>query len=1280
MASLVEASAPLRFCRPWSSLFIVLLLLFHLCDCRQLRWTAEGDGSLQDAANWNTGGSPTAEDDLTIALPTSHSSTSSRRLFATAHLLSSSFSPPTLDDLEDAVVLTLSAPLIVSSLSLTGGGTLIVDQPLSVDGKLVIGAESIFRVRGGELTASSIECDGVLTLELGSLSSTSTSSASASSSGTLLLNRDALLLLSGPGGSNHIQHYAVDLHGGMVTLNAPVLLQHATLHIQPTGVLTFHSEMLSTEGDDTVSHIDNDGTLLVTGEDKQSLLVPLTNRGTLTLLSTSSLSVLAPLQCDGSITTRNSHRLLLAAPVVLSPSASLTLLDSSSVHIQSNRLVNRGAIRSSSSATDSELVVWSMLNCSAGSELSVRRLVLHDGSVWGVEHQGSSVVRQLQWSGGQIAGTGRIDILDGRIGGSGRIGDGSGNSGSNSAVPMVLDGVELAISGNMVQGASTVLMLRGGAQGSVTERGEYSVRTGATLHCDTDESHLTVLGRLTVEASIQHRLDTSDASDDELPTVSIDLPLVCRGNLTLIGPSATVLHRSSSFNHITSQSAPTLILQPTTATASYTFHQPLHLSSAGSRLILQNARDVSLLSASPSEIDTLEIRDGRLQLTAGLRVAQLHIGTATSPGVLDGDAVVEVDKLVMVAGSVQLRALRVSGGMDVRHSAAKHIDVHNLTLLPLSVSRIQPTLLSLSSNTSVVLQSGGSLTLSPSVTLYTANATGDDGHQHTALLYIEGSLTCAGSGHGATSLLVDVSHSGSLTINNSASAGQYSVHIAGWTGTRTSTITVGPACLLALACPNKYDAGVCRYGELGGGGAVSVGSGSHTFMSSLSLHALSIDGGTARFLTGLSVEHVQVSQGGLVLHSLLNASRLLWSGGSIRGYPLLSSAVQLLPDGSASFVSNSTLTLDGVALLLHGPLHWTGGDLMLRNEALLRVEQNGSAEVWSSGDREVMVVADGSSSRIESAGSVTIHTPLTLHVPFANSGRLRLLNASVLSMHGAFVQAGEWPSLRLEEGSRVWKTGGDVMVAEGSLNVVSGAIHGNVEVRGELVVDEGGVEALVDGDLVLSPSASIRLHCDPTRCRPLTVNGTVYANGRLVADEGKVGATYPVLDAIDVQNEFISRPHQRISAAHGRVELHITDSSRSEDLSEPVVPRPSALYLPFLPVSDYLVAAALAQQTANVSCASQLQATEVAGVLGMSRRSAAAVLVAFICLSCTLAAVLAGIVWWRWTDSGNSRCRQPQRREEGVGSECVRIDEEGERVGRDADLDAVDRQYNQSNI
>jgi len=1279
MIESVGAAAPSRSLHSFSLLIILLLSILHLCDTRQLRWTAEGDGSLQDATNWNTGELPTAEDDLIIALPNPTSSTSSRHLFTTARLLSSSFSPPTLDELDDTLELSLTAPLMVSSLTLTGGGTLIVDQPLSVDGKLVIGAESIVRVRGGELTASSIECDGVLTLELGSLSSTSTPAASASSSGTLHLSRDALLLLSGPGGSNHIQHYTVDVQGGMVTLNAPLLLQHATLRIQPSGALVFHSELLSTEGDDTVSHIDNDGTLLVTGDDKQSLLVPFTNTGNLTLLSASALSILAPLHSDGTITTRNTHRLLLAAPVTLSSSASLHLLDSSAVHVQSNRLTNRGVIHSPVSAAGSELVVWSALNGSGGSELDVRRLMLREGAVWGVVREGRSVVRQLQWSGGQIAGSGTVSVVDGRIGGSGRDdGEAGGSSTSSSAVPKVLDGVELAVSGQLMHDTSAVLMLRGGAQLSVSELGEYSMRAGATLHCDTDESQLTVLGRLTVQPSPQQPTDIGDSNDDELPTVSINLPLVCRGNFTLLGPSTTVLHRSSSIDHITSQSSPILILQPTTATASYTFHQPLHLSSAGSRLILHTARDVTLLSTAPSEVDTVEIQDGRLQLNGGLRVSQLRIGTASSPGVLEGDAVVEAGRLLMVAGSMQLRALRVSDGMVVQHSAAKHIDVRNLTLLSHSVSRIQPTLLSLSSNTTVVLQSDATLTLSPAVTLYTANATADDGSHRTAQLHIHGSLLCAGSGHGTTSLLVDVTHTGSLTVNNSVTAGQYTVHIAGWTGTLSSNIAVGATSLLLQACPARYSGGGCQYGQLGGGGAVSVKSGHHTFLSPLSLHALSMDGGTARCLSWLTLRHMQLSQGELILHSSLNASTLLWSGGTVRGYPLLSSAIQLLPDGSASFASNSTLTLDGVALMLHCPLHWAGGDLMLRNAALLRVERDGAVEVRSGGGREVTVVTDGSSSRIENAGSVVVRTPLTLHVPLANSGKVQLLNASELSMHADYVQAGEQSSLRVEEGSQVWKTGGDVMVAQGSVSVVSGTIHGNVEVRGDWIVQDGRAEALVDGDLILSPSASIHLHCQPSHCLPLTVNGTLYANGRLVTVEAAAGAIYHVLDANKVQGEFIRQPHQRITHSHGMIDLHITNS-QADDTAEPATP-PPPLYLPFLPLSDYLSAAALAQQSANVSCASQLQSMEAGGVLGMSRRSSTATVVALICLSSTMAVILAGMLWWWWRDSEEARRGQQRGLEDGVGSGRVRREEAGDLGEQSVGAADVAEQQMQPNV
>ena len=1144
--------------RPRLQLLPFLLLLSFLTSlllvsCRTVTWIAEGEGSLQDAANWDTRDVPTAEDDAVISLPSLPLAASP---YPSSLLLSPSFVPSSLDDVDDSVILTLSAPLTLASLSLNGSLSLIVDQPLSIDATLTISASSIVRVRNAELTVSSVLCSGLLALELGALSSSAVDASLASAAlGSVKVDVGGLLLTSGPGGANRVRRFDVDVGGGLVAISAPLLLDHSVVIVRDGGVAALASELVSVEGTDAVSAIVNRGTLIVTGDMKQLLVVPTRNDdgGEVRLSSSSSLSLLSPFASSGRLVLSQRHHLVTTAPVQLSSTSSVELKDAAVWHVQADAVVNRGVIASEEGREGvgggGTLSLSATFNNSG--TMRVSRMVMREGSVWGVDEGSVNAIAALTMSGGHIAGRGSVDVFSGRVTGA-------------SPAPKVLDGVDLSIVGSFVQESGSVLMLRDGAQVTVKEDATMTMEGGATIRADDDRSVLTVLGVLAVDSTAQRRADDDEVA--EIPPTSIALPLTCRGNLSLTGAGTTVLQRTTLIAHLTSQGSPTLALQSGADGTSYTFYDTVDLTSHGSTLILQNA-NASFTSASPPRIDFLDVRDGRVYLAAGIVARTCRVGSAQSPGIVEGDGRMDVSELRFEAGELRLPAVSVRGGWLVERSSAKLLQVGNVTLLPGSSSRFTASELTVSAGTFIAVQPSASLKLGTAVTLYTTNRTVDgNADRREATLHVEDGalLHLEGSGHGASSLWADLILDGRVVVNNTGN-GLFSVALRGVSSAAASSIEVSSSTSLLLGCPADYPMD-CHYGRVDGKGSVVVTLGRHLFPSPVSVASLSVAGGAVRLMAPVSLGALHVAVGELVLDAALNVSRFAWTGGALRGYPLLGSSVLVQSDGRAFLASNDTLTLDGVALLIACPLQWTSGDLMMRNAAVLSVKEGGELRL-AAGEAELRVVSDASTARIENEGAATILSPLVVHVPVINTGRLVIANATTVTLHADYVQAAASSSLHVEAGSVLVKRNGDLLVVQGSVSI-DGKVQGDAEVGGRLIV--GGEQSIgsLDGDLVLTPAATVVLM---KAGRPLSVNGSVLAAGSVVVEDGAPAGEYAVLAALSTVGSFAAASHHQLSYAGGVVTVRTSAvSDSSDDHRSSVLSSAPTLYLPFVRVPDSL--------------------------------------------------------------------------------------------------------------
>ena len=426
-----------------------------------------------------------------------------------------------------------------------------------------------------------------------------------------------------------------------------------------------------------------------------------------------------------------------------------------------------------------------------------------------------------------------------------------------------------------------------------------------------------------------------------------------------------------------------------------------------------------------------------------------------------------------------------------------------------------------------------------------------------------------------------------------------------------------------------------------GDGVITVTLGRHTFPSAItttSSLSLVMSGGSARLLAPGALRGLSMLLGDLELHSSgLNVTQFSWSGGALRGFPLLGSSILVHAGGHAVISSNDTLTLDGVALLVDCPLRWTSGDLMMRNVALLRIKEEGQL-LLDSGDREVRVISDSSTSRIEVEGIATLFSPATIHTAFINTGHVSISNHSAVTFLSDYIQDSASSSLHVDAGSVLTKLNGDVMIVRTTDFSVDGVVHGNVEVGGRLVISGEGQGGLLDGDLLLTPTSSLLMRREG---RALVVNGTVHAAGSVVVEDGKTASSYHLITALSTVGTFIPSTHHRISYDRGTISLHpldaVTDDEEDSSLSFPT------LYLPFVRLPDSLSSLASLTSHHDGMCA----VTESGrGVLGWSQETTAAVmavLVALFLLSTGVSVCLA-CTWW----SHKRKCDGGEREEAAI--------------------------------
>lgn len=242
---------------------------------------------------------------------------------------------------------------------------------------------------------------------------------------------------------------------------------------------------------------------------------------------------------------------------------------------------------------------------------------------------------------------------------------------------------------------------------------------------------------------------------------------------------------------------------------------------------------------------------------------------------------------------------------------------------------------------------------------------------------------------------------------------------------------------------------------------------------------------------------------------------------------MLNSALVVLPGGRSLLSHNVTLALDGLSLICEGACEARGADWVLSAGAQLVVGPTGSMRVSSPTTIQAGV---GGGGRVVNSGMLTFAAgkaaPVVLRVPLLNRGEAAVEENSALVLLSHMDQDAPAALLRVDAGSAL-SVGDDTAafleLRAGRLQA-QGAINANVQLGGRLVRVDGSGPAIINGDVVLAPTASISSHCAggdaSSSCTALRSNGTVWLNGLANFTFGASSGSFELIRGAEVIGVF----------------------------------------------------------------------------------------------------------------------------------------------------------------
>lgn len=1146
---------------------------------RRVVWRQHGGGSLQSAANWDSGQIPGSDDDVVIQLSDASASSDSSDPYAdmsTSNPWESS--APSFGRHGTSNMLTLVQPWHIRSLTISGPCNLVLDTQVHVATKLHIGKDATTFIKGGSLDAQQVEVGdgGTLAMDLAQVGSNQGSELGLS------VQRGGMVSFASPGGgSNHLIHTHVMIgSGGEVRWESgPLILDDTTIDVNPGGTFHAMADILTMGQPNSNTKLINHGTVVFNSTklspgSKQQCGVPFRNLAGGTMLVVTAPSVSTASSDDGldsrfssssqpselrivhDVSQEGTMRIGAGRRVSLSYSkakldkGSRTILEyGSQLVAQSGEVECKGKIEGGGEGDagaagkpgEGGMLVVSSSFIQSGN-IDLPRLLL-DGGILKLQSGAKTVVQHLDWASGTISGEGDVDIGHRSVAAR----DGSAGDGvmtlREAASSKVLSGPTINVYGTAtIEQGNTLLM---------QSKSAFHVVGSSTLINDplsAFQAGDTSAVSLRFDRPTMWQLRTEGNAAGRGQTV-IGVPISCEGDVEVSGHGEALLRRESKFRTMMTKEEAGVRLQGAGSNSThFIFTDPINLPGDGQYLLLQSGA-ATLQSSIPSTINGLAIFDGDLSIRSGLNVSVLTLGSSHASSLFRGPGPVQVQTVRFQAGEIRIDRMDVSHDLSISSQSSKYLHLLNLTLLGGSSSIVHSgSEFRVSDHLHWWIHPNASMHIEGNTRLFAPRPADETGQP---CIHVDGKLVWEGENGQKSWSSITIHNMHDMRVKNrmrhdsntepdaDTSMKPYEVLLTGGIESAShSLLTLRPGALLSSSCPpnsTQLNPFGCTFGMVRGvgfskshmhpsggpssadtendnGGLLHLQAGHHSLASRVKhLASLDVTNGQVEMFAPVQVHEMRVSNGEIILHGYAFVNKLKVTGGQLSGFPVLQSALIVLPSPTSSssneaaidgvLAPNISVSLHGIALICQGSCEARGPQIVMGGGSSLVVTPTGR---WQWKTPMTVFAGAGGGGRIITMGQMSFDTkgkPITVRVPLFNRGRTSLKESTKLILTENLLQ---------DAPSAEWSMDGDASVSRGDdptgilhfltgTLISSGAIHGKVEIGGRLRRAENGGMLSSFGDVTFSPTGSVSAHCSstssPTACQVLHSNGTLFLDG-----------------------------------------------------------------------------------------------------------------------------------------------------------------------------------------
>lgn len=1093
-------------------LLYFVTLISSLCQLPQSKlvtWLPEGGGDLQQPGNWDSNSVPTYSDDVIIDLTSSSSLTSFDVHIDVSpeRLLSSDFDPLSLSSFSSFTALRLSSPWEVNSLQLRGAATLLVEQPLLVRESVTLSSYAQLRVRASSLEAMNVVVDegSLFSLELAELHAKK-----------IDILPSSLIFLGGPGGSNTLHELTMTIQGSMVALSGPLILSDSTVVVENSGLVLLYISVISSFEDDNRSFINNKGHLLVdsyrlqASPKLQDFSVPIHNEGSFEISSReknspATLILSDSLKQNGRMVVSAKRTVTITSSSLFSSVSSTALQDEAVLLLQSSNSAIAGTMESD---PGSELRIQSQLNLTESSKVDVAgKLSLRTGGVIDISDGVDINVNTFLWYSGEITGHGTVSVLQKLL--------------LLDNAMKTITNAYLSIHGEMVHEPYTTLLMKGtatlrievGATQKLLPHSQVLTSDGSPSIMLLENSSLI----LDVEGNtLQHIYDGVDSES----SIIMDVLIESNSVMNIQGKGKAEMKRNVTLTELTMSDAAILLVRGKSAQqTSFTILKPLHLD-FGSSFIIESA-SLQIITKEASKISTVSLFDAVMELSGDCRMRSLTLGSSTATSLITGDVTVEIEILDFQGGVISTSNTEITSEVIIQTSNAKLIASQNFSLFSDCNGHVRQTQLFLSPTTFWHIFPNASLTITFSSQLYPrmlnlqSDAPFDEDQEMevirevtSAVMFNEGTMIFHGIGEGVSGSRVMIWNSGVMVVKNDA-PGVFTVTLDGGLQSKSSSLLmINGSSHLHMQTPLGV---INTYGTIQGDGILTFHMKEHEVYNRLFVHDVHFRGAVTLFYNAITLNMVVQAGATVELHASMLSRNFQWSGGVLKGYPVLGSS--LLVQYHSQISSDTPVLLDGCALLLQGEAA-ISADMLLSEGSVIIVEPNTILLVINTNFIE--------GGAIINTGTMNVSGEISFRTNVVNHNRWSLMPYSNVTLSNMYEQHTKNAILWLQHGSILSVQSGMLAVRRGLL-LLDGQLDSSLQLSGVLSSSSEAITAWIVGDLILSPIATLRIHCDEfgSTCSSVDLTGVVYLRrSRLMLNVDQLADAVPIIRCNRTYGEF----------------------------------------------------------------------------------------------------------------------------------------------------------------